>query len=117
VSGSVEPPASPAPAEPGPAEPGRAAPAPVATTKAATTLRASAKLKSAKTLRVSRRRAVTVRVNCTGDAGAVCRGTVELLRGKTRLGTKRYVVRAGKTATVKVRVKSAKAVKATVKLK
>ena len=117
VSGTVEPTPEPAPVQPGPTAPGPAAPAPVATTKAATTLRASAKLKSAKTLRVSRKRAVAVRINCSGDAGAVCRGTVELLRGKTRLGTKRYVVRAGKTATVKVRVKSAKAVKATVKLK
>ena len=56
-------------------------------------------------------------MNCSGDAGAVCRGTVELLRGKTKLAAKKYVVRAGKTATVKVRVKSAKTVRATVKLR
>ena len=70
-------------------------------------LRASAKLKSAKTLRVNRKRAASVRVNCAGDTGAVCRGTVELLRGKTKLGTKKFAVQAGKTATVKVRVKHA----------
>jgi hypothetical protein len=81
------------------------------------TLRASAKLKSAKTLRVRGKRTVSVRVNCSGDEGGVCRGTVQVLRGKRKLGSKQYVVRAGKTATVKVRVASAKAVRATVKLK
>ena len=30
---------------------------------------------------------VSVRVNCAGDTGAVCRGTVKLVRGKTELGS------------------------------
>ncbi|WP_053226210.1 M14 family zinc carboxypeptidase [Solirubrobacter soli] len=113
VEGEVEPTPTPAPPV--------TAPSPVAPSGGvlgqSKTLRASAKLKSAKTLRVRGGRTVSVRVNCTGDAGAVCRGTVQLVRGKTKLATKKYAVRAGKTATVKLRVKGAKTVKATVKLK
>ena len=116
VGGTVEPTPTPAPvSDAAPVPDAVAAPAPVSPAKAKT-LRASAKLKSAKTLRVSSRRAVGVRVNCSGDAGAVCRGTVALLRGKTKVGTKAYAVWAGKTATVKVRVKGAKTVTATVRL-
>ena len=63
--------------------------------------RASAKIKSSRTL-VSRKGAVSVRVNCAGDAGAVCRGTVKIVRGKASYGSKAFAVRAGKTATVKV---------------
>jgi hypothetical protein len=121
VGGTVEPTPTPTPEAAAP-PPEAAAPAPTTSeggvlgASKTKTLRASAKLKSAKTLRVSRSRTVSVRVNCSGDAGAVCRGTIEVLRGKTKLGTKKYTVRAGKTATVKVRVKSAKTVNATVKL-
>ncbi len=64
--------------------------------------RASAKIKSSRTLKVSRKGAVSVRVNCAGDAGAVCRGTVKLVRGKATYGSKAFAIKAGKTATVKV---------------
>ena len=53
---------------------------------------------------------MSVRVNCAGDAGATCRGTVKIVRGKTTYGSKTFAVKAGKTATVKVSLrKSAKA--------
>ena len=52
--------------------------------------RASAKIKSSRTLKVSRKGAVSVRVNCAGDAGAVCRGTVKLVRGKATYGSKAF---------------------------
>jgi hypothetical protein len=72
--------------------------------------RASAKLKSSRKLKVDRKGRVAVRVNCAGDAGAVCRGTVKLMRGKTSYGSKKFAVKAGKTATVKVKLrKKAKA--------
>ena len=45
---------------------------------------------------------MAVRVNCAGDAGAVCRGTVKIMRGKASYGSKKFAVKAGKTATVKV---------------
>ena len=52
---------------------------------------------------------MAVRVNCTGDAGAVCSGTVKIVRGKSSYGSKTFTVQAGKTATVKVSLrKSAK---------
>ena len=43
-----------------------------------------------------------MRVNCAGDAGAACRGTVTIVRGKATYGSKAFTVAAGKTATVKV---------------
>jgi hypothetical protein len=64
--------------------------------------RARAKIKSSKTLKVDSNGKVAVRVNCTGDAGAVCRGTVKLTAGKTTYGSRAFAVKAGKTATVKV---------------
>ena len=51
---------------------------------------------------MDRKGRVAVRVNCTGDAGAVCRGTVKIMRGKSSYGSKNFAVKAGKTATVKV---------------
>lgn len=76
----------------------------VAQVKAASK-RASAKIKSGRTLRVDRRGKVRVRVACTGDAGAACRGTLKLVRGKRTYGSKRFSVKAGRTATVKVKLR------------
>jgi hypothetical protein len=67
--------------------------------------RASARIKSSRNLKVDRKGAVRVRVNCAGDAGAVCRGTVKLVRGKATYGSKAFAVKAGKTATVKVKLR------------
>jgi murein tripeptide amidase MpaA len=78
--------------------------------------RASAKIKSSKTLKIDKHGKVAVRVNCAGDAGAVCRGTVKLTSGKALYGSKAFAVKAGKTATVKVTLRRSarKASKATV---
>ena len=79
---------------------------------------AKAKIKSSKNLKLDRKGRVTVRVNCAGDAGAVCRGTVKLMRGKSSFGSKKFAVKAGKTATVKVKVnkKAKSALRSQVKL-
>ena len=69
--------------------------------------RANAKLKLSRTLRVDRKGRVNVRVNCAGDAGATCRGTVNIVRGKATYGSKAFTVAAGKTATVKVTLRKA----------
>jgi hypothetical protein len=66
---------------------------------------ASAKLKSGKRLRVSRNGKVRLRVNCAGDAGSSCKGTVRLKRGKKVFGSKAFTIAAGKTATVTVKLK------------
>ena len=68
--------------------------------------RASAKIKSSRNLRVDRRGRVSVRVTCVGDAGAVCRGALRLARGSTSYGSKQFRIAAGKTATVKVTLRS-----------
>ena len=75
--------------------------------------RASAKIKSSRNLRVDRRGRLSVRVACTGDAGAVCRGTLKLARGSTTYGSKQFKIAAGKTATVKLtlRAKARRAMK------
>ncbi len=75
--------------------------------------RASARIKSSRTLRVDRRGRLSVRVACTGDAGAVCRGTLKLARGSTTYGSKQFKIAAGKTATVKLtlRAKARRAMK------
>jgi murein tripeptide amidase MpaA len=67
--------------------------------------RASAKIKASKRLKFDRKGRVSVRVACAGDAGAVCRGTARLVRGKATYGSKRFAVKAGKTATVKIAVR------------
>ena len=64
---------------------------------------ASARWRSGSTAAVTRARCAAARSSCCA--------------ARPGSATKQYVVRAGKTATVKVRVKSAKAVQATVKLK
>jgi hypothetical protein len=80
---------------------------------------ASTKLKAGKTLAVSRKGTVGVRINCTGDAGAVCRGTVKLVRGSATVGSKSFAIKAGKTTTVSVTLKRSarKASKATLVVK
>jgi len=66
---------------------------------------ATAKLKIGKRLRVNRKGKVRVRVNCSGDAGSSCKGKVKLKRGKRTLGSKRFAIAAGQTATVTVKLK------------
>ena len=56
--------------------------------------------------KVDRKGRVSVRVVCEGDAGAVCKGTLRLARGKASYGSKRFMIAAGKTATVKVTLRS-----------
>ena len=65
---------------------------------------------------MSRKGAVSVRVNCAGDAGAVCRGTVKLVRGKTTLGTQgvRHQGRQDRDGQGQLRKSARKATKATV---
>jgi hypothetical protein len=109
VGGTVEPPATPNSPPPTGGE-DQGATKQAATQEAAAVKRASAKIKSSRNLKVDRKGRVTVRVNCSGDAGAVCRGTVKVVRGKATYGAKQFAVKAGKTATVKVKLrKSAKA--------
>ena len=63
---------------------------------------ARAKIKSSRNLKASRKGVVSVRVRCEGDAGATCAGTLKLARGKASYGSKRFSIKAGKTATVKL---------------
>ena len=46
-----------------------------------------------------------MRVACTGDAGATCSGKVRLKRGKKAYGSKSFRIPAGKTATVRVKLR------------
>ena len=69
--------------------------------------RARAKIKSSKRLKLDRTGRATVRVVCTGDAGAVCRGTARLTRSGKSYGSKAFAVKAGKTATVRIKVSRA----------
>ena len=71
---------------PQPAPTARAGPAPARPRRK----RASAKIKSSQDAagRAARARSACGS-NCSGDAGAVCRGTVELVRGKTKLRRRR----------------------------
>ena len=64
-----------------------------------------AKLKAGKTLRI-RGGKVRVRMTCGGDAGAACKGTLKIRRGKVTLGSKRVTLAAGRTATVTVRLRA-----------
>jgi hypothetical protein len=66
---------------------------------------ATVKVKSGKRLRVTSKRRVRVRVACVGDAGAFCKGTVRLKRAGRRYGTKAFTIAAGKTATVRVKLR------------
>jgi hypothetical protein len=66
--------------------------------------RASAKIKSGKRLRVSKGK-VKLRISCAGDAGASCKGTVRLKKGKTLYGSKAFRIAAGRTATVTVKLR------------
>ena len=51
---------------------------------------------------------VRVRINCTGDTGARCKGKVRLKRrGEAASGAKKYDIAAGKTKTVVVKLKQA----------
>ena len=65
---------------------------------------ATVKLKSGKRLRVTAKRRVRLRVTCVGDAGAVCKGTARLRKGKRRYATKAFTIAAGKTATVSAKL-------------
>ena len=48
-----------------------------------------------------------VRVQCTGDTGATCKGRVRIkAKGKT-LGSKRFTIAAGKSRSVVVKLKKA----------
>ena len=69
--------------------------------------RASAKIKSSRNLRVDRKGRVSVRVACAGDAGAVCRGTAAAgPRRRPRTARRRSAIAAGKTATVRITLRS-----------
>ena len=68
--------------------------------------RASAKIKAGRNLRVDRKGRVSVRVVCEGDAGAVCRGTLRLARGKAVYGSKSYSIAAGQAKTVRLTLRS-----------
>jgi len=45
-----------------------------------------------------------VRLTCAGDTGARCSGTVRVVRRGKTAGSKRFSIRAGRTATIKVKV-------------
>ena len=67
---------------------------------------AKAKIKVGKKLRADRRGRVKVRIACDGDAGATCKGKVQLLRKRTKVwGAKRFTIAAGKAKTVKVKLR------------
>jgi murein tripeptide amidase MpaA len=79
---------------PGPGQPGGDSP------------NAKVKLKFGKRLRANRKGRVKVRMACEGDAGARCMGKVQLLRKSTKVwGSKRFSMAAGKTKTVKVKLR------------
>ena len=66
---------------------------------------ATVKLKSGKRLRVTSKGRARFRLTCAGDAGATCKGTLRLRKGKRRYGTKAFTIRAGRTATVSVKLR------------
>ncbi len=68
---------------------------------------AKARITAKRKLRVDRKRRVKVRVQCTGDTGATCKGRVRIkAKGKT-LGSKRFTIAAGKSRSVVVKLKKA----------
>jgi hypothetical protein len=67
--------------------------------------RAYAKIKSGRRLRLDRKGRVAVRIRGEGDAGAVAKGVLRVVRGKQQYGAKRFSVRAGQTKTVKVKLR------------
>jgi alpha-L-arabinofuranosidase len=58
-------------------------------------------------LRADRRRRVAVRIACGPSAGTRCRGVLQLRRGRKLIGARSFSVRAGRAATVRVRVSRA----------
>ncbi len=65
--------------------------------------RAYAKLKAGK-LRIDAKGRVKVRIAGAGDAGAVAKGRLRLLRGAKQVGAARFSVAAGQTKQVRVKV-------------
>ena len=63
-------------------------------------------------LKASRKGIVKVRVSCPRES-RLCEGTVALRRGKSTLGTKKFVIRGGRSAVVRVKLtkKARKAIK------
>jgi len=55
------------------------------------------------TLRASRAGVVRVPISCPADAG-LCEGTVQLTSGRTSLGSKRFVLRGGRSSRISVRL-------------
>ena len=66
---------------------------------------ATVKLKSGKRLRLTSTGRARFRLTCAGDGGATCKGTLRLRKGKRRYGTKAFTIRAGRTATVSVKLR------------
>jgi choice-of-anchor B domain-containing protein len=60
-----------------------------------------------RSLRASRTRRVAVRVRCAGTAGTRCLGRLALRRAGRAIGARSYAIRAGRTATVRVRLRPA----------
>jgi hypothetical protein len=59
---------------------------------------------SNKALRLSRTGYAGIRVRCPSAAKASCRGVVRLTSGKRKLGARRFTIKPGKTATVRVKL-------------
>jgi murein tripeptide amidase MpaA len=62
------------------------------------------RIKSQRKLRLDRKGRVALRLRCAGETGARCSGTVRLVRRGKTAGSKRFSIRAGRTATIKVKV-------------
>ena len=62
------------------------------------------RIKSKRKLRLDRKGRVAVRLTCAGDTGARCSGNVRLTRRGKTAGSKQFSIRAGRTASIKVKV-------------
>jgi hypothetical protein len=69
--------------------------------------KARVRIKAKRRLRTDRRGRVKVRLSCTGDTGARCTGKVRFKRRGKTLGSKAFSIRAGRSATVTVKLKKA----------
>jgi hypothetical protein len=62
---------------------------------------------SGKALRLSRAGYAAIRLTCPRAANATCAGVVRLMSGKRKLGARRFTIRAGRSATVRVKFSKA----------
>jgi len=61
----------------------------------------------ARTIKVGRKRRALLRLRCPTGTDGFCHGRISLRRGSARIGSARYKIASGKTATVPVKLSNA----------